>query len=156
MYYQNEVDSMDKKQRTRIIAVATAVAVVILLLIVAIIVTATNKAAKNTSKGDDVAAEASAEKDLDRSGRAEGTDTEEGKSGTIGNISTKTESDAKNDDNAEKANTATSSEDKTDAAVSADASAMPTTGPMDVWPIALILGATTMCVSSFAMAKREQ
>jgi len=148
MYYQNEVDSADKKQRTRIIAIATFVAVVILLLIVAIIVTATSKSAKNNTaeKGIDepttVVAEAQPSED---GGENDGN--------SIGTISTETEDEQSNNGGAD---VSISANANVSVEVVDTSDKMPTTGPEDVLPIALVLGALTMFVSSSALAKREQ
>ncbi len=151
MYYQNEVDSTDKKQRTRIIAIATFVAVVILLLIVAIIVTASNKAAKNTISNIDTATPVVEEVSVEKEGgKSEGDSP-------IGTISTETAEEGKAQTESTPENTPSASVSIGATVIAAESTdKMPTTGPLDTLPIALLLGATTMCVSSFAMAKREK
>lgn len=133
MYYQNEVDPAEKKQRSRVIAVATSLAVVIVLLVVAIIVTATNK----TSSEEEVIS----------------ADTE---------LETNDSPIAKQEDNSSDKNKASDTATKTTEKSSKTAakvetvSKLPTTGPVDMLPIALVLGMLTTGATYFAMAKRER
>ncbi len=133
MYYQNEVDPAEKKQRSRVIAVATSLAVVIVLLVVAIIVTATNK----TSSEEEVV----------------GAETE---------LETNDSPIAKQEDHSDDKNKAASAPAKTEEKASKavakveTVSKLPTTGPVDMLPIALVLGMLTTGATYFAMAKRER
>jgi len=144
MYYQGEVD---KKERRKIIAVATISVIIILSLIVAIVVVATKKSAKSgisdaqNSAFELIESEDKAEEKTEEDKTADKvTENKEAKQESvkeIGDLTTKQNQVSKT------TNTAATSAD------------MPNTGPEDVLPIALILGALVTYLSSRALAKRE-
>ena len=135
MYYQGEAE---KKERRKIIAVATAAVVLILILIVAIIVVATKKSAKsNISDAQNSAFELS-ESDDKKTETEKTEDKKDESQNNVGNLS----------------NNATVANNNDVPAVVAGAD-IPSTGPEDVLPVALILGALVAYGSSAILAKRE-
>ena len=137
MYYQDEAE---KKERRRLITFAVTTVVLILILIVAIVVVATKKAGSNkVTEGvnsEFIFAEENTNESETEKTEEKTTETEENKSSeTVGTLSTTT-NDAP--------------------VVISGASDLPTTGPEDLLPLALVLGALTTFGASAAMAKREQ
>ncbi len=136
MYYQDEAE---KKERRRLITFAIATVVLILILIIAIVVVATKKVgSKDTSKDVNTSVVA-----VD-----ENSSSEETASGDIGTLSTET---IEADKTAE--STKTTDAPVINVVASPD---IPTTGPEDLLPVALVLGALTAFSASAVMAKREQ
>ena len=132
MYYQEEAE---KKERRKIIAVATAAMVIILVLIVAIIVVATKKSNKTSVGGDDNAAFTI----------AEGTETEESES----------EPESKPEEETEPVvGTITTENAPAETPVvvaelpAETNTSMPSTGPEDVLPVALMAGLLVAYLSS--------
>lgn len=148
MYYQGEVD---KKERRKIIAVATISVIIILSLIVAIVVVATKKSAKSDISDAQNSAFELIESEDKTEDKTENK-TEENKTAdkTTENKEAKQESVKEIGDLTTKQNQVSKTTNA--AATSAD---MPNTGPEDVLPIALILGALVTYLSSRALAKRE-
>ncbi len=163
MYYQNEAE---KKQRQKLIAVATIAVSIIVLLIVAIIVVAIKK----SSHSDEIVSGSIAEpqevesheeggKVLDSLSASESkTDSDSDKnnqkptSSGLGLISSEI---ASNGTSSSSSSHDTDSEDENPVELPADDN-LPTTGPQDVLPIAIMAGLLTTCVSSAVLAKREQ
>lgn len=129
MYNYNEVD--DKKERRKIISIATAVAVLILVLVVAIIVVATGKSTGKNLGGDENASFVIEE----TTEESESSESEESEGSTLGTITT---------------DTVVVEKPTTDKAPEA----MPDTGPADLLPIALLLGGLTTAGTTVLMRKR--
>lgn len=151
MYNQVEAD---KKERRRIIAVATVIVVLILVLLIAIIVVATKKSQKasvnsgqNTSftisDTDESVSSEPIDDNSDTQEKDEAATTEDG-SMTIGLITTKTDESA---ESSERSNIVRGEVEAS--------SAMPSTGPEDFLPIALMAGMLITYLSSAVLTKRE-
>ena len=163
MYYQEEAE---KKERRKIIAVATISVVVILILIVAIIVVATKKSsrgvatvAENTSAqiaenveeatgGDKQKYEAKNESEAGSSEVAGGEAT--GAGSTSGSLSTESSESSDNGRNSGTQSVATQS----GGAVAKDD--IPSTGPEEALPLALMAGVLVAYLTSRKLALSEE
>lgn len=134
MYNYNEVE---KRERRRIISVAVAAAVLILVLIVAIIVVATKKTPSENVGGSEntsfVLEGSESTEEEEGTVEEEKSDSEET---VVGTISTET----------------TPVQTPTSSVVTEN---IPDTGPEDLLPIALMLGALTAYITTLVMKKRQ-
>ncbi len=147
MYYQEETD---KKERRKIIAIATAAVVIILVLIIAIIVVATKKTTKTVSvtenSNTEVVIDENKDENTGETEKAENAENKEAENkdtnaaATIGNLSTDTNKQ---------------SEAKASSTTTERSNNMPTTGPEEYLPIALMAGMLVAYLSSRVLAKRS-
>ena len=126
MYYQGEIE---KKDRRKVITIATAIVVVVLILIVAIIVVATRKSTANNSVGGD-----------------------KNTSFTIDETEDK-KADEKAEETAEVV-AITTVETEKPATVEAKAD-IPTTGPDDFVSTAVALGSLTTAATAYIMSRKN-
>lgn len=151
MYYQEEVE---KKERRKVIILATIVVLVILMLLVAIIVVATKKSSRpSLTAAENSAVEINAEQNQATESETGATASEaenasETEATIVGGFSTETT--ATTTDSGAAAGPVQRDE------VSGDISVMPATGPEDILPIALIVGALIAYLGSAKLARRER
>ena len=131
MYYQTDVE---KKERRRIILISIATAILILVLLVAIIVVAAHKSARS---GDEEIANQT-------------------NSGTF-DYKEENKTEDKKDEKTETTQTESKPVITTDTApaVTSTVSDMPTTGPEDILPLAILLGLGATFVTSYIMSKKN-
>ncbi len=129
---------IEKKQRRKLIAITLCMVAVIVVLIVAIALVVAGKSSNKPAISDAEAGEFSL---VDDSAKTEEKKTEteaktetKAEASTIGKISTQT---------------------KPEAAPTEIATSVPSTGPEDLLPVALLLGALTTGVSALALNKRK-
>lgn len=152
MYYQEETD---KKERRKIIAIATAAVVIILILIVAIIVVATKKTTKTVSVTENSNTEVVIDENKDENtGEAEKTENAENKENTENKVVENKESGATTIGNLS-TDTNKQSEAKASSTTTERSNNMPTTGPEEYLPIALMAGMLVAYLSSRVLAKRS-
>ena len=124
MYYQGEIE---KKDRQKVIMIATAIVAVVLILVVAIIVVATRK-----TGGDSVGGENNEPIAVEETPKTEEKANDPSTEKTTVPVSTKT----------------------TEA--QATATAVPDTGPEDLLPLALVLGVLTTAGTAYIMSRKQQ
>ena len=127
---------IEKKQRRKLIAITLCMVAVIVVLIVAIALVVAGKSSNKPAISDAEAGEFSL---VDDSTKTEEKKTEaktetKTEASTIGKISTQT---------------------KPEAAPTEIANSVPSTGPEDLLPVALLLGALTTGVTALALNKRK-
>ena len=125
MNYQNEAD---QKARRKIMTIAISAVALILILIVAIVVVSTKKPAKPVTTGETTAFEEEPKEEVKTEEVVE-------KESKIGQITTESTAKA--------------------SVVAETASAVPTTGPEDFLPVALLLGSFTTFLTSAYLAKQS-
>ncbi len=162
MYYQE-----DKKERRKIIAVATIAIAIILILIVAIIVVATKKSArsnvgvaepaetsqvaeqtadKETDNKSETSTDNKSDASVDNKSSSESAESTGGAG--IGNLSTDSTVSANSSTTSGASATASGAKTET-------SSNLPSTGPEDLLPIALIAGTLVAYLYSRKLAKNE-
>ena len=138
----NQVQA-EKKERRKIIAVATIAVAIILILIAAIVVVATRKTARNGASNGNTAVQVDSNEKKDENKSEESNPKEsESDNPMMGELSTTTE---------------TKEETKPTNSVAAESSdsPIPTTGPEDYLPIALMAGMLVTYLTSRKLAKEE-
>ncbi|MBQ3348392.1 LPXTG cell wall anchor domain-containing protein [Candidatus Saccharibacteria bacterium] len=140
MYNPNEIEAKDRK---KVVIFAGATAAVILALIVAIVVVATGKASREniggTENGEFSIAESSEEtKESDDSKESKNSNSSSSSASKVGTVSTKT--------------TATATAKSATTAASED---LPNTGPENLVPLALAMGALTTAGTALVINKKR-
>ena len=134
MYYQSEAD---KKNRRRLLIVGIATFVLILILVISIVAVASKK---SKSSADKIGSKTSTETIVEP-GTEEGSDGN--KSETLTTETKKEEPVAVVETNPTISTTVTTTSD------------MPTTGPEEILPLAIVLGMGAMYASSAVIAKKN-
>lgn len=149
MYNQIEAE---KKERRKIIAVATVAVAIILILIAAIVVVATKKTARDTAKTTETETAQVNENNssTENKDKDETKSEAESESGDVAkNEAVDEETEGDNPMMSEEATTETTN------TVATTDSSMPSTGPEDFLPIALMAGMLVTCLGSRKLAKKE-
>ena len=141
MYYQEE---LNKKERHKIIAVATVALTLILALIVAIIVVATKKSDRTS-----VVNEENVAFEMTDENKEETKKNKEEENKNIGLFSTDKKEEKEEEQKEEKKETVS----ETPAVIASDD--MPSTGPEDILPVALLIGMIVAYTSSAVLVKRD-